>query len=83
MRKISLAQETLEYENLSNSKLRIILAATGAVVLCPVGGHFLALVIREPGQAFDAACKYWSEGIVPVRLAAEAAKLPPCPSSTP
>ena len=60
--------------DLYNSKLRIIVAATGTVVLFPVGVYFLTLAIKEPGRAFDAACKHWGESPVPARLAAEVAK---------
>ena len=59
---------------LYDPKLRIILVAIGAAVLFPVGIYFLALAARDHRKAYKSARRRWSEGHIPARLVAEAAK---------
>jgi threonine/homoserine/homoserine lactone efflux protein len=59
---------------LSNPKLQITLMAVGVFILFPVGIHFLALAAKNPRRAYNSARRRWSEGPIPARLAAEAAK---------
>jgi threonine/homoserine/homoserine lactone efflux protein len=60
--------------SLSNPKLQIAFVTVGAVVLIPVGIDYLSLAVEEPRRAFKSARRRWSEGPIPARLAAEAAK---------
>jgi threonine/homoserine/homoserine lactone efflux protein len=59
---------------LSSPTLQTTLMAVGVFTLCPVGIYFLALAAKNPHRAFNSARRRWSEGPIPARLAAEAAK---------
>jgi threonine/homoserine/homoserine lactone efflux protein len=59
---------------LSSPKLQITLIVVGVLTLFPVGIYFLAVAAKNPRRAFNSARRRWSEGPIPARLVAEAAK---------
>jgi threonine/homoserine/homoserine lactone efflux protein len=59
--------------DLSNPTLRTVLAATGAIVLLPLGIYFLVRAVKEPLRAYASARQHWDEGTVPGHLVAEIA----------
>jgi threonine/homoserine/homoserine lactone efflux protein len=59
--------------DLSNPKLRTVLAAIGVFVLLPLGIYFLVHAIKEPLRAYTRARKRWDKDNVPVRLASDVA----------
>ncbi|HSC56376.1 MAG TPA: LysE family transporter [Nitrospira sp.] len=59
--------------DLSNPMLRVILAATGVIVLFPLGIYFLFRAVKEPLRAYASARQHWDEGTVRGHLIAEVA----------
>jgi threonine/homoserine/homoserine lactone efflux protein len=53
------------FSDLSNPTLQTVLAATGVIVLLPLGIYFLVRAVKEPLQAYKSARKDWKEGTVP------------------
>jgi L-lysine exporter family protein LysE/ArgO len=61
------------FRDLSNPVLQTVLAATGAIVLFPLGIYFLVRAVKEPLRAYESARHHWDEGTVPGHLTAEVA----------
>jgi len=59
--------------DLSNPMFRAVLAATGVIVLFPLGIYFLFRAFKEPLRAYASACERWDEGTVRGHLIAEVA----------
>lgn len=59
--------------DLSNPMLRAVLAATGVMVLFPLGIYFLFRAVKEPLRAYASARQHWDEGTVRGHLIAEVA----------
>lgn len=59
--------------DLSNPMLRAVLAATGVMVLFPLGTYFLFRAVKEPLRAYASARQHWDEGTVRGHLIAEVA----------
>jgi threonine/homoserine/homoserine lactone efflux protein len=59
--------------DLSNPMLRAVLAATGVIVLFPLGIYFLFRAVKEPLRAYASARQHWDEGTVRGHLIAEVA----------
>jgi threonine/homoserine/homoserine lactone efflux protein len=59
---------------LSSSKLQIILATLGLIVLLPVGIYFIAMATKDPKRAYRRARREWGKGPVTAHLVGEAAK---------
>jgi threonine/homoserine/homoserine lactone efflux protein len=58
---------------LSNPMLQTILAATGVIVLLPLGIYFVVRTVKEPLRAYASARRHWDEGTVRGHLIAEVA----------
>jgi putative LysE/RhtB family amino acid efflux pump len=58
---------------LSNPTFRAFLAATGVIVLFPLGIYFLFRAFKEPLRAYASACERWEEGTVRGHVIAEVA----------
>lgn len=59
--------------DLFNPMLRAVLAATGVMVLFPLGIYFLFRAVKEPLRAYASARQHWDEGTVRGHLIAEVA----------
>ena len=59
--------------DLFNPMLRAVLAATGVIVLFPLGIYFLFRAVKEPLRAYASARQHWDEGTVRGHLIAEVA----------
>ncbi|HEV2174438.1 MAG TPA: LysE family transporter, partial [Nitrospira sp.] len=59
--------------DLSNPTFRAVLAATGVMVLFPLGIYFLFRAVKEPLRAYASARQHWDEGTVRGHLIAEVA----------
>ncbi len=57
--------------DLSNPRLRTIMATIGGIVLFPLGIYFLMRSVKDPLRAYASARKHWDEGTVPAHLIAE------------
>ena len=58
---------------LSNPMLQTVLAATGVIVLLPLGIYFVVRTVKEPLRAYASARQHWDEGTVRGHLIAEVA----------
>jgi threonine/homoserine/homoserine lactone efflux protein len=58
---------------LSNPMLQTVLAATGVIVLLPLGIYFVVRTVKEPLRAYASARHHWDEGTVRGHLIAEVA----------
>ncbi|MGO9318410.1 MAG: LysE family translocator [Terracidiphilus sp.] len=58
---------------LSNPKIQAILEAIGAIVLLPMGIHFVKLAVGDPRRSYRNAIRRW-RGSIPAHLIVEAAK---------
>jgi threonine/homoserine/homoserine lactone efflux protein len=56
---------------LSNPMLQTVLAATGVIVLLPLGIYFVVRTVKEPLRAYASARHHWDEGTVRGHLIAE------------
>src|SRR5512142_634111 len=59
--------------DLSTPTFRAVLAATGVIVLFPLGIYFLFRAVKEPLRAYASARQHWDEGTVRGHLIAEVA----------
>ena len=59
--------------DMSNPTFRALLAATGVIVLFPLGIYFLFRAAKEPLRAYESARQHWDEGTVRGHLIAEVA----------
>jgi threonine/homoserine/homoserine lactone efflux protein len=61
------------FSDLSNPTLQTVLAATGIIVLLPLGIYFLVRAVKDPMRAYAGARQHWDENTVPAHLIAEVA----------
>jgi L-lysine exporter family protein LysE/ArgO len=61
------------FSDLSKPTLQSVVAATGVIVLLPLGIYFLAHAVKEPMRAYASARRHWDENTVPAHLVAEVA----------
>src|ERR1017187_976429 len=61
------------FSDLSNPRVRSVLAAVALAILVPLGIYFLFRAVKEPLRAYACARQRWDEGTVPAHLVTDVA----------